>query len=111
MLDDPVRHRDGYLAVPDQDLLTFARGVTVGVGSGCVPSGARSVNKLYFGDNLDVLREHVQPESVDLIYLDPPFNSNATYNVLFKTPAGRWPKPKPGVSRHLGMGRQRSQCL
>src|SRR5213592_2884955 len=40
-------------------------------------------NKLYYGDNLDVLRLHVQAESVDLIYLDPPFNSNATYNVLF----------------------------
>ena len=40
-------------------------------------------NKLYFGDNLTILREHVADESVDLIYLDPPFNSNATYNVLF----------------------------
>ena len=40
-------------------------------------------NKLYFGDNLNVLREHVQDETADLIYLDPPFNSNATYNVLF----------------------------
>jgi site-specific DNA-methyltransferase (adenine-specific) len=40
-------------------------------------------NKLYFGDNLDILREHIADESVDLIYLDPPFNSNATYNVLF----------------------------
>jgi 16S rRNA G966 N2-methylase RsmD len=36
-------------------------------------------NKLYFGDNLDILREHVADESVDLIYLDPPFNSNANY--------------------------------
>ena len=42
------------------------------------------MNKLFFGDNLDVLREHIKDESVDLIYLDPPFNSNATYNVLFK---------------------------
>ena len=40
-------------------------------------------NMLYYGDNLDVLRRHVADESVDLIYLDPPFNSNATYNVLF----------------------------
>ena len=40
-------------------------------------------NKLYFGDNLTILREHVPDESVDLIYLDPPFNSQATYNVLF----------------------------
>ncbi len=46
------------------------------------------MNKLYFGDNLDILREHINDESVDLIYLDPPFNSNANYNVLFKTPKG-----------------------
>jgi hypothetical protein len=38
---------------------------------------------LYYGDNLDVLRRHVKDESVDLVYLDPPFNSNADYNVLF----------------------------
>jgi site-specific DNA-methyltransferase (adenine-specific) len=40
-------------------------------------------NRLYYGDNLDVLRRYVDDESVDLVYLDPPFNSNATYNVLF----------------------------
>jgi site-specific DNA-methyltransferase (adenine-specific) len=45
-------------------------------------------NKLYYGDNLDILREHVASESVDLIYLDPPFNSNATYNVLFREKSG-----------------------
>ena len=45
-------------------------------------------NKLYFGDNLDILRMHVADESVDLIYLDPPFNSNATYNVLFREKSG-----------------------
>lgn len=45
-------------------------------------------NKLYYGDNLTVLRDHVASESVDLVYLDPPFNSNATYNVLFTSPAG-----------------------
>ena len=43
-------------------------------------------NKLYYGDNLDVLREHIKDDSVDLIYLDPPFNSNATYNVLYRSP-------------------------
>ena len=41
-------------------------------------------NTLYYGDNFDVLRTHIADESVDLIYLDPPFNSNAGYNVLFK---------------------------
>ena len=40
-------------------------------------------NQLFYGDNLDVLRLHVLAESVDLVYLDPPFNSNANYNVLF----------------------------
>ncbi len=45
-------------------------------------------NRLYYGDNLDVMREHLKDESVDLIYLDPPFNSNASYNILFKSPAG-----------------------
>ena len=45
-------------------------------------------NKLYYGDNLSVLRDSVADESVDLVYLDPPFNSNASYNVLFKAPSG-----------------------
>ncbi len=40
-------------------------------------------NRLYYGDNLVVLREHIKDESVDLIYLDPPFNSRQDYNVLF----------------------------
>jgi site-specific DNA-methyltransferase (adenine-specific) len=43
---------------------------------------------LYFGDNLDILREHIKNETVDLIYLDPPFNSKRDYNLLFKTPKG-----------------------
>ena len=47
-----------------------------------------SVNRLYFGDNLPILREDIADESVDLIYLDPPFNSNATYNVLFRERSG-----------------------
>uniref|UniRef100_A0A6M3XG61 Putative methyltransferase n=1 Tax=viral metagenome TaxID=1070528 RepID=A0A6M3XG61_9ZZZZ len=46
------------------------------------------MNTLYYGDNLDVLRRHIDSESVDLIYLDPPFNSNATYNVLFSEQDG-----------------------
>ncbi|MGB8516275.1 MAG: site-specific DNA-methyltransferase [Gallionella sp.] len=44
------------------------------------------MNKLYFGDNLHILRQYVADESVDLIYLDPPFNSKRDYNLLFKTP-------------------------
>ena len=46
------------------------------------------MNRLYFGDNLQVLREHIAAESVDLVYLDPPFNSKRDYSVLFKTPKG-----------------------
>jgi DNA modification methylase len=40
-------------------------------------------NTLYYGDNLDILRCYIKDETIDLVYLDPPFNSNATYNVLF----------------------------
>jgi site-specific DNA-methyltransferase (adenine-specific) len=46
------------------------------------------MNQLYYGDNLQVLREHIADESVDLIYLDPPFNSKRDYNLLFKSPKG-----------------------
>lgn len=45
-------------------------------------------NKLFYGDNLAVLRDHIGDESIDLIYLDPPFNSNATYNVLYQEKSG-----------------------
>lgn len=46
------------------------------------------MSTLYFGDNLDVMREKVATDSVDLIYLDPPFNSNSNYNVLFDEATG-----------------------
>jgi site-specific DNA-methyltransferase (adenine-specific) len=45
--------------------------------------GRETDNTLYYGDNLDVLRRYIKDESVDLIYLDPPFNSSQDYNVLF----------------------------
>ena len=45
-------------------------------------------NRLYFGDNLDILREHVADGSVDLVYLDPPFNSNVNYNAFFQERTG-----------------------
>lgn len=47
------------------------------------------MNTLYYGDNLKILREHIASESVDLIYLDPPFNSNRNYNILFKDESGK----------------------
>ena len=46
-------------------------------------------NTLFYGDNLPILREYIPDESIDLIYLDPPFNSNRTYNVLFKQETGQ----------------------
>ncbi len=46
------------------------------------------MNQLYYGDNLEILRDHIHDESVDLIYLDPPFNSNRSYNVLFAEKSG-----------------------
>ena len=45
-------------------------------------------NVLYYGDNLDILRRYVKDESVDLIYLDPPFKSDQNYNVLFEQQDG-----------------------
>src|SRR6266542_5537489 len=48
----------------------------------------QATNTLYYGDNLDILRRYIDDESVDLIYLDPPFNSNADYNVLFAEKSG-----------------------
>lgn len=50
-----------------------------------------SGNVLYFGDNLEILRTHFDADSVDLIYLDPPFNSKADYNVLFREQDGSRP--------------------
>jgi hypothetical protein len=49
-------------------------------------------NHLYYGDNLQILREHIKDETVDLVYLDPPFNSQATYNVLFRATSGEQSK-------------------
>lgn len=47
------------------------------------------MNRLYYGDNLQVLRESIASESVDLVYLDPPFNSQRNYNLLFSSPQGQ----------------------
>jgi len=46
------------------------------------------MNTLYYGDNLDILKRYIKDESVDLVYLDPPFNSNVNYNVLFEEKNG-----------------------
>lgn len=46
-------------------------------------------NTLYYGDNLSILRDYIPSESIDLVYLDPPFNSSRNYNVLFKDESGK----------------------
>jgi 16S rRNA G966 N2-methylase RsmD len=47
------------------------------------------MNTLYYGDNLKILCEYIKGETVDFVYLDPPFNSNRNYNVLFKDESGK----------------------
>ena len=47
-----------------------------------------SANRLFYGDNLEILRQYIPSDSIDLIYLDPPFNSKADYNILFKEKSG-----------------------
>lgn len=54
-----------------------------------MPTKPISSNTLFYGDNLPILREHIADESVDLVYLDPPFNSSRSYNVLFHDEKGR----------------------
>ncbi len=44
---------------------------------------------LYYGDNLQVMKEYVKDETVDLVYLDPPFKSSQDYNVLFQEQDGK----------------------
>ena len=55
--------------------------------------------KLYFGDNLDILRGKIKDESIDLVYLDAPFNSSANYNVLFRAPSGEASEAQAGAFR------------
>jgi DNA modification methylase len=49
------------------------------------------MNTLYYGDNLEILREYIADGSVDLVYLDPPFNSKRAYNQIFKDKEGKYP--------------------
>ena len=64
-------------------------------------------NKLYYGDNLDVLRRYVRDESVDLVYLDPPFNSRQDYNVLFAEKDGIHGCSMQHTSGHRGHERKK----
>jgi hypothetical protein len=68
------------------------------------PINSRSVNLLYYGDNLDVLRRHIKDHTIDLVYLDPPFNSSQDYNVLFAEKDGTVRLLSSRHSRTLGNG-------
>lgn len=81
---NPVPNRDGTDDAwlndeADNRLPCMGGGFDVGKSA-----TVKATNRLYFGDNLDILREYVEDESVDLVYLDPPFNSQAQYNLLFE---------------------------
>jgi len=70
-------------------------------------------NVLYYGDNLDILRRYIPAESVDLVCLDPPFNSSQSYSTIPLTKAGASPTrrstpsmtPRPGVERRSDTSR------
>jgi len=61
-------------------------------------------NVLYYGDNLDILRRYVPDASVDLVYLDPPFNSNAAYSLIFRDESGRKSDAQIEASTTRGTG-------
>ncbi len=68
-------------------------------------------NVLYHGDNLDILRHHIPNESIDVVYLDPPFNSNANYNVLFCEESGAVSHAQNRGLRSTCHGREAKQRL
>ena len=55
------------------------------------------VNQIYYGDNLDVMNDKIADNSIDLIYLDPPFNSNRNYNRIYSTNTGM-PVPEEAIA-------------
>ena len=64
------------------------------------------MNTLYYDDNLNILRRYIDKESVDLVYLDPPFNSNRNYNVLFKDESGLEADSLEWLSKTRGIGKE-----
>jgi len=69
-------------------------------------------NVLYYGDNLEILRRYIEDESVDLVYLDPPFKSDQDYNILFAERNGSHPAaqinlilPAPALRSPFGRSR------
>jgi len=71
-------------------------------------------NVLYYGDNLEILRRYIPDASVDLIYVDPPFNSNRDYNVIFRDESGNRSDAQLlafGHIRHCGPSAESSSPL
>ena len=67
---------------------------------------------LYYGDNLDILKRYIKDESVDLVYLDPPFNSAQNYNAFFQE-KGRHRRCQPDsrFRGHLDLEPGKSTCV
>src|SRR5258708_27437097 len=86
-----MRNTSNFLSVRLQSILiTISNTPTAGTRKDhAMTPKPISENTLFYGDNLPILREYVPDESVDLVYLDPPFNSNRSYNVLFKNESGK----------------------
>lgn len=88
MLDGPLAvNLDGSQRPPDLNKALRCNFAAQDARGSCVVSKSGPVNRLYFGDNIDWLAK-MGADSVDLVYLDPPFNSKAAYNLLYKSPDG-----------------------
>ena len=61
-------------------------------------------NRLYYGDNLEILRTKIRDESIDLCYIDPPFNSKRTYNQIYRNLGEEDKAQAQAFARHLGFG-------
>ena len=72
---------------------------------------AVATNELYYGDNLQVLRDSIASDSIDLVYLDPPFNSRASYNILFRAASGEQSKAQIEAFEVLGRSSSISDCV
>lgn len=72
--------------------------------------GETKENILYYGDNLDILRRYIESESVDLIYLDPPFKSNQDYHVLFAEKNGPKSQGREADARETSFAERINPC-
>ena len=68
-------------------------------------------NKLFYGDNLEVLRKYTKDDTIDLCYIDPPFNSKRNYNQIYNNIGKGRSSASTGFYRHLDLGQWRSARL